>query len=243
MNQPWLLDLARGFLARLDLLLPLLAAHLLADFPLQPSRWAARKRARRLSPVLLPHAGVAALLGYAFLARWDAWWLLLYLGVGHALIDALKPRRDGAAVFLADQALHLVHQLGAALLLAPGAPEAWPWLPGDVWLLLVAVLVNWSFAGVLLEQATARWRGELGAGEGLSRAGLWIGRLERLLALVMVLVGRLEAVALLVTAKSIFRFGSESGRKAPEYVLVGTLASLAIAILSGLAAAALLARV
>lgn len=243
MTQPWLLDLARQILARLDLLLPLLAAHLLADFPLQPGRWTARKRVRRWDPILIPHAAVAAVLGTVFLARWSAWWLPLYLGFGHALLDALKPRRGAAGVFLLDQGLHLLHQLGAVFLLEPAVGKAWAWLPGDVWLLLVAFLVNWSFAGVLLEQATVRWRTELTPRDGLPRAGLWIGRLERLLALVMVLAGRLEAVALLVTAKSIFRYGSESGRKAPEYVLVGTLASLAIAILSGFATAALLGRV
>jgi hypothetical protein len=51
----------------------------------------------------------------------------------------------------------------------------------------------------------------------------WIGRQERVLILTLVLLQKYEAIGLLVTAKSIFRF-SES-RNAGEYVLIGTVIS------------------
>jgi len=223
-----------------DLLLPLIAAHLVAAFPCQPGPWVERKRERRLHPVLWLHAGVDALVGYLFLARWDQLWLLPYLWIGHALIDAIKSRDDRSAwVFVGDQGLHLIHLIGAVLLLRGTSPGEFVWLSGNGWLLLIAILVNWFFAGVLLSKATSAWRDQLdhSSGEELDRAGLWIGRLERVLTLIFILAGHPTAVALLITAKSIFRFASRDGggsRKESEYFLVGTLGSLTIAILTGL---------
>lgn len=227
-------------LGHADLLLPLIAAHLIADFPLQPGRWVHLKRERRWRPVLWVHAGIAALLSFAFVARWDQLWLLPYLWIGHAVIDALKSRDDRSAwVFLGDQGLHLVHLIGAVLLLRASSAGEFAWLSERGWLLAIAVLVNWFFAGVLLSKATSAWRDQLdhSAGEELDRAGLWIGRLERVLTLIFILAGHPTAVALLITAKSIFRFASRDGggsRKESEYFLVGTLGSLTIAILTGL---------
>ncbi|MFO7902720.1 MAG: hypothetical protein R6U98_08675, partial [Pirellulaceae bacterium] len=48
--------------------------------------------------------------------------------------------------------------------------------------------------------------GDVGT-EGLFRAGLWIGRLERVLILTFFLLQRFEAIGFLIAAKSIFRFG------------------------------------
>ena len=246
MSQPWIADRLLALLSRLDLVLPLLAAHLLADFTLQPRAWVVRKQARRLDPILAAHAAIAGILGYLLLARWGLWWLPLYLFLGHAVLDALKPRRDSSRVFLVDQALHGLHVLGALALLDWATAPAWPWLPGLGWLLAVTFLLNWEFAGVAIGKATSSWREDLGdeAG-GLRRAGLWIGRLERVLIVAFVLAGHIEGVALLVTAKSIFRFSARNGeasRRVSEYFLVGTLGSLTVAMLTGLAAAALRTR-
>ena len=75
--------------------------------------------------------------------------------------------------------------------------------------------------------------------EELESAGLWIGRLERLLALVFVLRGEMTSVGLLVAAKSVFRFAKREGdgsRRESEYFLVGTLGSLCFAILTAILA-------
>lgn len=243
--EPLLSQLGARLLSSAPLLLPLVAAHLLADFPLQPAGWVARKQARRAHPVLWLHAGVASLLGYALAGHWPQWWLIPYLWLGHALIDLVKSRRsDSARVFLSDQGLHLLHLLCAAFLLGPGTAPARVLLGEDAWLVAIALLLNWYFAGILLAKCTRRWREELehGAEEELARAGLWIGRLERVLALAFVLTGQPTAVGLLIAAKSIFRFASREygGRKESEYFLVGTLGSLAFAILTGMLVAALL---
>jgi hypothetical protein len=98
------------------------------------------------------------------------------------------------------------------------------------------VLIIWP-AGFLIGRITRPWRAQLKSQEGLAKAGMWIGCLERFLVLTFVLLNRYEAIGFLVAAKSIFRFGEirdSSHRKEAEYILVGTMLSFAIAIAVGL---------
>jgi hypothetical protein len=70
----------------------------------------------------------------------------------------------------------------------------------------------------------------------VNRAGRWIGTLERLLILVLMLAGQAAAAGLVIAAKSILRFPEISGKPAsidPEYVLVGSLTSWLIAFAAG----------
>jgi len=68
---------------------------------------------------------------------------------------------------------------------------------------------------------------------GLSRAGRWIGWLERFLTYTFVLTGSYTAIGLVLAAKGIIRFGEikeATDQKVAEYVLVGTMLSLSWAI-------------
>jgi hypothetical protein len=66
---------------------------------------------------------------------------------------------------------------------------------------------------------------------GLPLGGQMIGRLERLMILIMVLSQQTAAIGLLIAAKSILRFGEASrSRRASEYVIIGTLASVVWAL-------------
>ncbi|MEZ5059668.1 MAG: hypothetical protein R2879_21765 [Saprospiraceae bacterium] len=90
--------------------------------------------------------------------------------------------------------------------------------------------------------ATKKWRLELepeseSKRDSLAEAGIWIGRLERVLVLTFVLLDQFEAIGFLIAAKSILRFSDKSSnepRKQTEYVLIGTLISFSIALFSGL---------
>ena len=73
----------------------------------------------------------------------------------------------------------------------------------------------------------------LPADEGSRRMGLWIGCTERFIILTFVLANHYDAVGLLVAAKSILRVSDQQARKQTEYVLLGTLLSLAIAVAIG----------
>jgi hypothetical protein len=67
-----------------------------------------------------------------------------------------------------------------------------------------------------------------------ARVGATIGVLERILIVVLVLTGSEAAVGFVVAAKTLARFRLLDDRDFAEYYLVGTLASVAIAIMSAL---------
>lgn len=74
--------------------------------------------------------------------------------------------------------------------------------------------------------------------EESNRAGRWIGILERLLIFVLVVAGQAAAAGIVVAAKSILRYpeiSSTPQRIAPEYVLIGSLASWLLAFTAGVA--------
>jgi len=66
----------------------------------------------------------------------------------------------------------------------------------------------------------------------LENAGTWIGMLERLIIFFLVLISQYEAIGLLIAAKSIIRL-KEGDQKMSEYVLVGTLLSVSVAMVTG----------
>jgi hypothetical protein len=65
--------------------------------------------------------------------------------------------------------------------------------------------------------------------------GRAIGALERAIALSLVLLGQYGAIGLLVAAKSLARFKALEDREFAEYFLIGTLGSLLLALLGGIA--------
>jgi len=70
--------------------------------------------------------------------------------------------------------------------------------------------------------------------------GRVIGVLERAIALTLVLLGQFGALALIVAAKSLARFKALEDRDFAEYFLIGTLASLLLALMGGVAMRAVL---
>lgn len=73
------------------------------------------------------------------------------------------------------------------------------------------------------------------------RAGKWIGILERVIVVIMTFWGEYGATAFVFTAKSIARFKMLDDRYFAERYQVGTLASVALAILATLLAKVMLA--
>ena len=228
----------------------LLLAHVLADFVFQTDRMAENK-ARPLWLGL--HVAIVLGLAVALTGAWSPW--LLWLAAAHLGIDLVKiGLGDRFGTFLADQAAHLA-SLAMVAMVVPGLWESGLWvtqttLPaGPLPLialhaagLIVAVRAG-AFAIVKLLRPLAI-AGEDGAlGQGYPLAGRMIGQLERALTYLLVLVGQPMGVAFLVAAKSVLRFEATStDRRAAEYVLIGTLASVGWALVAGYAAVALAAR-
>lgn len=94
--------------------------------------------------------------------------------------------------------------------------------------------------GPLVARALAPFEARLDTGsdekaEELERAGLVIGWLERFLLITAVLAGSPTTAGLIIAAKSVFRFPEIEGRPFAEYFLIGTLLSVTLAVLGGLA--------
>ncbi len=75
-----------------------------------------------------------------------------------------------------------------------------------------------------------------------ARVGATIGILERLLICALVLGGAVSTIGLVIAAKTLARFKQLDDREFAEYYLLGTVASVTIAVASGLLAQAALSR-
>ncbi len=228
------------------LFLKLLTAHMIGDYILQSDRVATGKR--RIRYMSLHAAAHAILLGLVGLSEAGAprlWVVLSLILLVHVIIDvwtSRQARRDWR-LLLIDQSLHLATLVCAAVFVRPGDLQ--------IALGLGARLTgSRDFYIVLSGATTAIWAGAVVVGRwvepfavqlgpdrpGLARAGRVIGLFERaLIFLAMVL--RLEAlVGFVVAAKAILRLPEArvpGHRELAEYYLVGSLASVFWAVLTG----------
>lgn len=238
----------------LETAVALILAHLVADFVLQTD---AMVRAKHEPRILLAHAGIVALASWAALGFAPVPLLVLLVAASHVLVDGLKLRYGGPgfAAFAADQAAHLA----AIALAAALVPDAWgrglwsvladgPLAAGMAHLpaamALAAGLIATVWAG---GYAVGALMGSLDfprAADSLPKGGQLIGRLERLMILMLLLADQPDGIGLLIAAKSILRFNElardASDRRASEYVIIGTLASFAWAIATAWATGATL---
>jgi len=226
-----------------SVLLRLLIAHLLTDFVLQPSSWVQDRALRRhRSTKLYFHGLIAGLSAYLFSGLWLIWWLPLIIFVSHVLIDIWKSHSPNKiAYFIIDQLLHLLVILlvwAAVFDLWQQAGAAAAGMLTNTGVLILAagyLLAAWPL-GIFIGIATEKWRidAEVNS-EGLAKAGMGIGLLERFLIVTFILINQFTAVGLLVAAKSILRFSDkENTQKKTEYVLIGTLMSFSASVVIGL---------
>ncbi len=233
--------------------LRILAAHILADFFMQRTKWIAGKQDGARSVYLYYHIAVVGVLTYLFLGDWNQWQLPLFIMITHYLIDVWKSTvGDTTKYFVIDQMLHvLMLIIGWAWYVGLGFEVIHGFWTGmnntTFWIILSSYLIVLRPVGFFIEKLTTRWSDELNNlpknFEGLNDAGTWIGYLERFIILTFILVGQYSAIGFLIAAKSIFRFNrkdDERHRKHTEYILIGTLLSFTLAILAGIVARALL---
>jgi hypothetical protein len=238
----------------LSLLLGLVLAHLVGDFLLQPRHWVEerirrRHRSRHLLYHSLVHGGLTALvlLVAALLLPGSPGLMAVLAGAlgvaaSHWLIDLIKARLPGTLRwFLLDQALHLavLCMLWLAWIdsLAPlESLGAWLLSPTVLGVATAYLLVTRPFS-FAIAMGLKRWSSQVGDTGTLAQAGARIGMLERLLVLSLVLLDQLTAVGFLLAAKSVLRYGDlrdSKDRRLTEYVLLGTLVSVASTLVLGL---------
>lgn len=244
------------------LLALLVCGHVLADFLIQTEAVAARKG--RQPAVLLLH-GMLTFCTHALVLMpfWSGSLVvpLVALGVYHVLLDFTKGRLENPVrtsgrlgPFFVDQSLHAVGLIAVWLWLRDlgAAYRPLDFVPYDTitliaaWSVIVSGLVfNGKGGTAIVRGLLSRYpaivpRTEVSDGPGVSgpdeyEMGRTIGILERALVYVLVLAGQWAALGLVVAAKSIARFPELSNQRFADYYLLGTLASLLTALITGIA--------
>lgn len=223
-------------------LVKLLTAHLLTDFVVQPASWVEDRNQKHFASwKLYLHVLLTAAIAW-LLIGWSYWLVALVILVSHLLIDGWKSYRpQRIRYFLIDQLLHLAVIAGCWWFSFPNEEglfkiaHQWSAEPHH-WMLVVGFVFVTSPAGILIEQLTRQWSRKIDdADNSLANAGKWIGIAERIIVLILVLQNQYSAIGLLVTAKGIIRFNEKDRQEIKtEYLVIGTLLSIGIAIVAGL---------
>jgi hypothetical protein len=226
----------------MDLMMLLLLAHLLGDFVFQPTHWVQHKIQKlHASPYLYYHLCVHAALTSMALQFNPNMFLSFCIIIGsHGLIDWLKLKLNQKAndllLFFGDQLAHLSIIMAVAHWESPFLPDfnASNLLTQHAPLLVTLVLLTYGSA-IVIQKLMAAWAfADEQKNEALPGAGRYIGMMERLFVFGFMLLQQWQAVGWLITAKSILRYSDLSrakDRKLTEYVLIGTLLSIGMAML------------
>ncbi len=228
------------------LIVKLICAHLLSDFVLQPNAWVQSRTEHKIrSKALYYHIGVTVFTA-ALLTGFSDWVPVIIICITHYLIDLWKAYQPNTRIyFFADQVLHLLvitaigiwyptNQWDAIIAQISQLDTPRIWVAGTVLLFLTQP------AGIIIGKLIEPWRREVDdQAETLKNAGIWIGTLERCLIFCFVLNQQYEIIGWLLAAKSILRFKETFAPKRTEYLLIGSLLSVGVAIILGVAVKAL----
>lgn len=219
----------------------LLLSHFLTDFFLQPRSWITDRRKKKFgSGYLYLHTLITAAVA-CLIIGWQYWLIAVIIFVTHTIIDGWKSyMADKSIYFLADQALHLLVILGCwwfTFYDFAGLRSGWDTIRNDtdLWIIVTAFVFLTLPSSYLIGQLTQKWRNALANAEALANAGKWIGIIERCIMLALIMQNEYEAIGLLIAAKGFIRF-NETARteQKTEYLLIGTLISISIALVTGL---------
>jgi len=232
------------------LLLQLYLAHVVADFLVQPG-WVVRNKRRPhgfAAHAALHVVAACAAVNIGLTAR--LFLGIVALAVAHVVLDDVKNRfaNDGPIAFAVAQAAHLLavgvtavwmttSWAGAIDLMAQAARSKRLYLYVSSY---VAVVFG---GGSVVQKVTQSFLDQIHANvaaskPGLLNAGKYIGWVERFLILTFVLAGYDAAVGLLLAAKAVVRYPEikeDTKSHFAEYFLIGTLTSVGLALVAGIA--------
>lgn len=228
------------------ILLPLILAHLLGDFLLQPNSWVADKEKKKLGSIYLYlHVLIHMVLVMIVLWNIELWWIAVIVGITHFIIDGIKlifqTSKTKRTWFFVDQLLHVAVIVMLSVLYFPYFRWEDFFNPENLKLITAAVFLTVP-SSIMIKTLISIWtpvtfeHSKLQT-ESLVNAGKYIGILERLLVFVFIIVNHWEGVGFMIAAKSVFRFSDlaeAKQRKLTEYVLIGTLLSFGIAVITGI---------
>ena len=233
----------------ISLALKLILAHFLGDFVFQPAKWVNHKQEKKAkSKYLYYHIGIH-LLVLLVLLQFTNWGIVAIIIISHYAIDlaklSLSNKKNYRWLFALDQILHLSVIALVIYLYEPYSLNINLLFEPQILLFLSMLTFVTFVSAILIKMMLAPYIDELVKDEeknkestSLKNAGRYIGMLERIFVFAFILLNQWAAIGLLITAKSVFRFGDLNkgkNRKLTEYVLIGTLLSFGLAILAGLA--------
>lgn len=222
-------------------LIKLILAHLLTDFILQPRSWVLSRNDKHFRSLpLYMHGFLTGIVAF-IMVGWQYRMVVLIIMVTHTIIDGWKSyQKQKSTYFIIDQCLHITIIVACWLytfISIPQIQEVWKQVNNNYsfWMLVTAVIFLTTPSGILIGQLTQKWRLQIPDSENLSNAGKWIGITERIIILIFVLQSQYSAIGLLVAAKGIIRFNEKDRQEIKtEYLVIGTLLSMVIAIITGL---------
>jgi hypothetical protein len=234
--------------------LVLMVAHIVGDFFLQTGDTAHRKNAsmRLLASHALIYSACMTCASFASFPLGNAWIAALALSLSHFAVDGVKamatrkkPERDNVVLFVLDQFLHAATILILTRILQPSVMEyAYPMgllleyvnyeqVRATFGILLI-YLICFQPAAVFIKKLLQKPMGadhtKVSAKSTQESTGRLIGILERFTILTLGLMGQLGAIGLIIAAKSLARFSQLADKDFAERYLVGTLASVLIAL-------------
>ncbi len=241
----------------LTLLVLLFVGHAIADFVVQTESIAARKE-RQMSAMLihgLATLGTHVVVAVPFLTP-QLLVGLIALGVVHTVTDIVRraivrdiPERAFPGLMV-DQAVHAAAILALWWFVAErsGSVQFADWVPcgaggaiatyGRIAAVAGGLALNWKGGTAVVRRLLARYPEVVPAEAGESghqyAMGRTIGCLERTLVFSLVLFGQWGALGFVIAAKSIARFRELDDKSFADYYLIGTLASMLVAVGTGI---------
>lgn len=228
----------------------LIITHLLMDFTFQSAKMAERKRTS--FKYLLVHSFIY-LIGYTivcnlFMPARIACSAIAVLSVSHFIIDLIRQRVELKVSnntlrffsFIADQVMHLTVIISVSFIfkLDIGGNCLYSLLlnyrnSDKIILYILLFVIVWDPASVFIKKmfCLVLNNGSYNSENDLKMGNL-IGKLERVIICVLVLLNQYGVIGLVLTAKSIARFRQLEDKDFAEKYLVGTLISLTVALVS-----------
>lgn len=223
----------------------LLLSHLIGDYYCQTDKFCKQKSEEKYKSIFLYiHAIIIGLLAYLFSNSYGSFGMwALFIGVSHLIIDLIKSytKKYPLTTFVLDQLAHIIILFIVSKLYLIESDQTWSQFSFieqayqvKIPTLLCAIIICCGMSNIIIKLVLERFNIDLlkSKDEELSKAGALIGNLERLISLVFVLLGQYEAIGFIIAAKSILRF-RDYERSKTEYVLVGSMLSLGIALICG----------
>jgi hypothetical protein len=224
-------------------LIKVLFSHLLTDFVLQKSSWIAERQTKHFKSKFLYLHTVITALGVLLVIGPIYWQVIAIIFISHTIIDGWKSYQlTNAKNFIIDQLLHLTVIIGCWYFTFHNFNDIEVLrqkLNGsqNFWILITSILFLTLPSAFLIGELTKKWRQLLVNQTALANAGRWIGIIERIIIFTLIFQTQYEATGLLIAAKTIIRFADDRRtEEKTEYLLIGTLISIGIAMLVGILA-------